>query len=149
MSLARWEPMSELRRLHEDMDRLMEGIMWPLAAPVWPLAEMAPPAVDVFERDGCVVVKAELPGLKKEDIEITATEDSISLRGEFKREEETKKEGFYRHERKEGKFFRTIPMPAAIKPDQVKAHFKDGVLEVTAPEAEEAKAKERRVPIEA
>jgi len=141
--------MSELRRLHEDMDRLMEGFMRPLAAPMWPFAEMAAPAVDVFERDGSVVVKAELPGLKKEDVEITATEDSISLKGEFKREEEAKREGFYRRERREGKFFRTVPMPAAIKPDQVKASFKDGVLEITAPEAEGTKPKERHVPIEA
>lgn len=149
MSLTRWEPVSELRRLHEDMDRLMESFMRPLAAPLWPIMEVAAPPVDVYEKDGKVIVKAELPGLKKDDIEITATEDSISLRGEFKREEEVKKEGFFRCERREGKFFRTIPMPAAIKPDQVKATFKDGILEITAPEVEEARSKERKVPIEA
>lgn len=149
MSLMRWEPMTEIRRLQEDMDRLLESFMKPFSTFTWPVTEVAGPPVDVYEKDGNVVVKAELPGLKKEDIEITATEDSISLRGEFKREEEVKKEGFYRRERREGKFYRTIPMPAPIKPDQVKASFKDGILEITAPEVEEAKPKERKVPIEA
>jgi len=149
MSLVRWEPMTELRRMQEDMDRLIESFARPLISSVWPTAEMAGPPVDVYERDGNVVVKAELPGLKEEDIDVTATEDRISLKGEFKREEETKKEGFYRHERREGRFFRTIPVPAAIKPDQVRATFKDGVLEITAPELEEAKPKEHKVPIEA
>jgi len=149
MSLMRWEPMTEIRRLQEDMDRLLERFMKPFSTLTWPVSEAAGPPVDVYEKDGNVVVKAELPGLKKEDIEVTATEDSISLRGEFKREEEVKKEGFYRRERREGKFYRTIPMPAPIKPDQVKASFKDGILEITAPEVEEAKPKERKVPIEA
>jgi len=149
MSLMRWEPMTEIRRLQEDMHRLLESFMKPFPTLTWPVSEVAGPPVDVYEKDGNVVVKAELPGLKKEDIEITATEDSISLRGEFKREEEVKKEGFYRRERREGKFYRTIPMPAPIKPDQVKASFKDGILEITAPEVEEAKPKERKVPIEA
>jgi HSP20 family protein len=149
MSLIRWEPMTELRRLQEEMDRLFESFMRPFSSFAWPVREAVAPPVDVYEKDGNVIVKAELPGLKKEDIEITATEDSISLRGEFKREEEVKKEGFYRHERREGKFYRTIPMPVPIKPDEVKATFKDGVLEITAPEVEEARPKERKVPIEA
>ncbi|MCL6630678.1 MAG: Hsp20/alpha crystallin family protein, partial [Armatimonadetes bacterium] len=133
------------------LEKIMRHVCWTLVFVI---------AVAVYGQDtrhvtkpsippSCVVVKAELPGLKKEDIEITATEDSISLRGEFKREEEVKKEGFYRRERREGKFYRTIPMPAPIKPDQVKASFKDGILEITAPEVEEAKPKERKVPIEA
>ena len=147
MSIARWEPFSEIRRMHDDMDRLMERF-WPstMIAP-WGMEAMVP-CVDVFEKDGNIVVKAELPGLNKEDLEITATEDSISLKGEFKKEEETREEGYYRQERRIGRFFRTIPMPEAIKPDQVKASFKEGVLEITAQRSEAAKPKEMKVPIE-
>jgi len=148
MSLARWDPFMEMRRMREDMDRLFEGL-W---RPAWPapwVTEGISPAVDVYEEDNNVVIKAEAPGLKKEDIEVTATEDSISLRGEFKHEGEVEEEGFYRHERRAGKFYRTIPMPTAIKPNEVKASFREGLLEITAPKAEEAKAKEMKVPIEA
>ena len=147
MSLARWEPFTGLRRMREDMDRMFDSFAPSMMVP-W-AAEGTMPAIDVFERGNGIVVKAELPGLKKEDIEITATEDSISLRGEFKREEEVREEGFLRRERRIGKFFRTIPMQFAIKPDEVKATFKDGVLEITAPKSEQAKTNEKRVPIEA
>jgi len=143
----RWEPFSELRRMREEMDRLMESFSRPPMPTPWAM-EGVTPAIDVFEKDNNVIVKAELPGLKKEDIEITATEDSISLKGEFKHEEEVKEEGFYRRERRLGKFYRTIPMPAAIKSDKVKATFRDGVLEVTAPKAAEAKPKEKKVTIQ-
>lgn len=147
MSLARWEPFTELRRMREDMDRLFGSLMPSSALVEMPASMM--PAVDVYEKDNNIIVKANLPGLKKEDLNVTATEDSITLSGEFKQEEEVKEEGVYRRERRMGKFYRTLPMPTAIKPDEVKANFKDGVLEITAPKAEEAIAKERKVPIEA
>ena len=147
MSLARWEPFSELRRMREDMDRLFETMAMP--SMIAPMEMMrAFPAVDVFERDNQIVVKAEAPGLKKDDMEVTATEDSISLKGEFSREEETKEEGYFRREMRSGRFFRTIPMPAAIKPDDVKANFHDGILEITAPKAEQAHAKEKKIEIQ-
>ena len=147
MSLARWEPFSELRRMREEMDRLFESMAMPsMIAPVETMRAF--PAVDVLERDNQMIVKAEAPGLKKDDIEVTATEDSISLKGEFKREEETKEGGYFRREMRSGRFFRTIPMPAAIKPDDVKASFRDGVLEITAPKAEQAHAKEKKIEIQ-
>jgi len=129
--------------MRDEMERVFES-MTPAE-----MGMMQLPAVDVFEQDGKVVVKANLPGMNKENIEVTATEDSISLKGEFKREEKVEERGFFRQERQSGRFFRTIPMPTAINPDQVTASFKDGVLEVTAPKAEPEKAKEKKVPIEA
>ena len=134
--------------MREDMDKLF-GSFWeaPTFAP-W-AAERISPTVDVFEKDNNIVLKVDVPGLSKEDVEVTATEDSVSLRGEFKREEEVKEEGYYRHERRAGKFYRTIPMPAAIRADGVKANFKNGILEITAPRTEEARPRERKVPIEA
>ena len=131
--------------MREEMDRMFESVM-PMQP--WTPGMMAP-EVDVFEKDGNIVVKANVPGLRKEDIEITATEDSISIKGEFKKEEKVEEEGFYRQERQFGRFFRTIPMPTAINPDQVKAAFKEGVIEINAPKAEAEKAKEKKVPIEA
>ena len=147
MGLARWEPIGNLRKMREEMDRMFENMLPSFA---WPSlsSEGVMPIVDAFETPDEVVIKAELPGLKKDDIEITATDASISLKGEFKHEERVKEEGFIRNERRSGKFLRTIPMPIEIKPDQVKATFKDGVLEITAPKSEKAFAKEKRVSIE-
>lgn len=147
MSLARWDPFTELRRMREDMDRIFGGIAPETQTSHW-IVEGATPSVDVYEQDNNVIVKAEVPGLSKDDLEVTATEDSICLRGEFKQDEEVKEEGFYRRERRFGKFQRLIPMPSAIKRDEVKATFKDGILQITAPMSEEAEAKEMRVPIE-
>ena len=131
--------------MREEMDSMLESMM-----PSQPMiAQVIAPAVDVFEQDGNIMVKADVPGLSKDDLEVTATEDSISIKGEFKKEEKVEKEGFYHQERRFGRFFRTIPMPTAIKPDEVKAGFKEGVLEIAAPKAEAEKAKEKRVPIEA
>jgi HSP20 family protein len=146
MSLARWDPFTELRRMREDLDRFFGA--GPSTTPVSWMGEVAMPPIDVFEHDNNIMVKANLPGLKKDDITITATDDSISVSGEFKREEEIKEGGFFRRERQLGKFFRTIPMPSAINPDQVKASFKDGVLEIAAPKAEAEKPKEKMVPVE-
>jgi HSP20 family protein len=131
--------------MQDDMERMISNV-WPGTAPG--VSEWTMPLVDVFEIDNNVVLKAEIPGLKKEDIEVTATEDSISLKGEFKKEENINQQGYVRRERREGRFFRTVPMPDPINPDQVKATFTNGVLEITAPLAEGAKAKETRVPIE-
>lgn len=130
--------------MHDEMDRMFEGMM-----PSQPSVMVMAPAIDVFEQDGNLVVRADVPGLKKDDIEVTATEDSVSIKGEFKKEEKVEEQGFYRQERRYGRFFRTIPMPTAINPDQVKAGFKEGVLEIIAPKAEAEKAKEKKVPIEA
>lgn len=147
MSLERWQPMSELRRLHDEMDRMFENFFQPSVMPVMATSMMVP-SVDVFEQDNNVMINAEVPGLKKENLDVTATEDAIVLKGEFKQEEEQKEKGFIRQERRMGKFERTIAMPRAIKPDQVKASFKDGVLTVTAPLSEEAKPSETKVNIE-
>jgi HSP20 family protein len=133
--------------MREDMDKLFESMAMPsIIAPIETMRAF--PAVDVFERDNQIVVKVEVPGLKKDDIEVTATEDSISLKGEFKREEETREEGYCRREMRSGRFFRTIPMPSAVKPDDVKASFHDGILEITAPKAEQAQAREKKIEIQ-
>jgi HSP20 family protein len=93
-------------------------------------------------------MRADLPGVEPDNVEIYTTEDAIRIRGEMKKEEEHKEGGFIRFERRYGTFDRTIPLPVEIQPDQAKASFRNGVLEVTLPKTEQAKAKMRKIPIE-
>lgn len=91
------------------------------------------PAVEVFHRHNELVVRAELPGLTKDDIKVDVTDDHISLRGERKLEHKEEKDGVFRSERSYGSFYREIPLPEGTIPDQAKANFKNGVLEITMP----------------
>lgn len=94
------------------------------------------PAVEVKEKDGKLLVTAELPGLKKEDVKVTVTEGTLVLEGERKQEKEEKREGYYHSERSYGKFYRSIPLPDGAKIDQTAAQVNSGVLEITVPLAE-------------
>jgi HSP20 family protein len=89
--------------------------------------------MDVFEKDGRMVVKADLPGIKREDIDVSLDRGDLVIRGERREEKEVKEEAYYRAERAYGSFYRRIPLPFAVSSDQVSATFKDGVLEVTVP----------------
>jgi len=91
------------------------------------------PDIEVYHRDNQLVVRADLPGLKKDDITIDVTDDAITISGERRQEQQTDREGIYRSERSYGSFFRTIPLPDGAISDQAKASFKDGVLEITLP----------------
>lgn len=109
---------------------------------------MRMPAVDVYEEKDNVVIKAEIPGLSKEDINVQVTGSTLMIKGEKKREEEVKEDDYYRCERSFGSFTRAVALPSDVKPDQVKASFKNGVLEVRLPKTEEAKKKAITVKIE-
>jgi HSP20 family protein len=113
-----------------------------------PILAMRAPSLDVFEDKDDVVIKAELPGMKKEEIEVTVTGDMVTIRGEKKEEEEVKEKDYYRRERSYGSFSRSVALPCEVKGDQVKAIFKDGVLEVRMPKTEEAKTKAVTVKID-
>lgn len=114
----------------------------------FPSAEEIMPSVDIFEEKGDVVIKAELPGIKKEDIDVTLTDETITISGEKKKEEEVKKKDYYRWECSYGSFNRTFSLPAEVRPDKVKTKMKDGVLEIRVPKTEEAKKKEVKVKID-
>ncbi len=105
------------------------------------------PAVNIFEDDGQVVVKAELPGIKKEDLDITLTDDTISIAGEKKQEDEVKKKDYYRYESSYGSFCRTFTLPSEVQTDKVESKMQDGVLEIRIPKTEEAKMKEVKVKV--
>lgn len=97
------------------------------------------PRLDVFERKGRLVVKADLPGMVKENVEVAVEEGDLVLRGERKEETEVEEESFFRSERTWGKFFRRVPLTFEVDPAAVEASFKDGVLEVSLPLPKEAK----------
>jgi HSP20 family protein len=137
-------PFRPLRSLREEMDRMWEGF------PAFPrfrrlIEEQAWPAIDVFERNGALVVKADIPGMTAKDIEVNVTEDGISISGERSEEKEVKEKDYYRCERSYGRFMRQVPLPAGADREKAQANFKDGVLEITLPLKEEAKQKKIEV----
>jgi HSP20 family protein len=109
---------------------------------------MRMPAVDVYEEKDDVVIKAEIPGLSKEDISVQVTDSTLMIKGEKKREEEIKEQDYYCCERSFGSFTRAVDLPCEVKADQVKASFKNGVLEVHMPKTDEAKKKAITVKID-
>jgi len=108
---------------------------------------MTSPRIDVYQTDTDIVVKAEIPGISKDDLYIYADENTIRISGQSKRDNEFKDEHVYRNERYFGSFARTIPIPVEIKPEQAKAEYRDGILSITVPKAEPAKLKGRRIDI--
>jgi HSP20 family protein len=105
------------------------------------------PNVEVFHRNNELIVRADLPGLTKDDVKVDVTEDRIMIRGERKREHEEAREGVYRSERSYGSFSRMIPLPEGTMTDQAKATFKNGVLEITMPAPSEQVTRGRRLEI--
>jgi len=105
------------------------------------------PAVDVFERNGDLVVTAEIPGVDAKDIHVTVTDDVLRLRGERTQEDETKEGGYYRRERFHGTFERAVPLPAEVDPDKIRATHKNGLLEVVLPKAAAAQTREIEVKV--
>jgi HSP20 family protein len=105
------------------------------------------PDIDVFQRGNELVIRADLPGLKKDDIRVDVTEESVTIQGERKREHEEEREGGYRWERSHGSFSRVIPLPEGTIADQAKANFDNGVLEITMPAPPEQVRRGRRLEI--
>lgn len=144
-------PFALMRRLTDEMDRIFEDfeVRRPFAffKPELRAAEWAP-AIELFEKDNKLFVRAELPGLKKEDVKIELTDEYLTLTGERKQEKEEKEKGYIRTERFYGSFFRQIPLPEGVKTDLAKALFKDGILEIEVPVEVKKPIAGRRLPIE-
>jgi len=133
---AAWEPLALLRRATADMERFFDDI----PADLFPKHESQAmkelrwrPSVDVIEKAGMLTIRVDLPGITKEEVKVDVTGDAITVQGERKKEIEEDRDGQYRLERAYGSFFRTVPLPEGVKPEDVKATFMNGVLEVTAP----------------
>lgn len=136
-------PFGMARRFGEDFDRFFNG-GWPAMADRdgdgwWP-------AIDVYEKSGKLYVRADLPGIDKNDVKVEFTDGSLTISGERKREHDEETGGVRRTERSYGSFFRAIPLPEGAHADQARANFKDGVLEVTIPVPEGQR--KRTIPIE-
>ncbi len=106
------------------------------------------PSLDVYEEKDAVVVKAELPGMKKEEVEVNLVGESLTIKGEKKEDNEVKENDYYRRERSYGSFLRTVALPCEVKSEEIKASFNDGVLEIRMPKTEEAKKKSISVKID-
>ncbi len=106
------------------------------------------PTVDIFEEGSDVVVKAELPGMGKDDIDVNVTDDVITISGEKKTEEKVEKKDYFRLERSYGSFSRSLTLPAETQTDKAKATFKDGILEVRIPKTEAAVQKAKKIKID-
>lgn len=139
MSIIRREPFRELISLRDAMDRLFEESFvrpWSWFAP---LTETL--AVDMYETKDNIVVKASVPGVKPEDIDVSVVGDTLTIKGQIKEEEEVEKENYIRRERRYGSFCRTLSLPTAVNVDKASAEFENGVLKLTLPKAEEVKPK--------
>jgi HSP20 family protein len=144
-NIVRWEPFRDLMSLREAMDRLFEeSFIRPHAGWLAPLGAEAL-AVDMYETDQDVVVKSSVPGIKPEDIDITITGDTLTIKGETKAEEKVEKSNYIRQERRYGAFSRSLTLPTTIVAEKAKAEFEDGVLTLTLPKAEEVKPKTIKV----
>ena len=136
-------PFSLMRRFSEEMDRLFGdfnfagGLASGFGREFGRLADLEGsmwlPQVETFERDGQLIVRADLPGLTKDDINVDIADDAIKIRGERRQEKEENDEGYYLTERSYGSFYREIPLPAGVNGDEAKASFQNGVLQITMP----------------
>ena len=136
-NLTRWEPVREMMTLREAMDRLFDDAF---TRPVnlrdggW-----SSPAIDMYQTDDEVVVKAALPGFKADEVQINVTGEVLTLRGEMKHEEEKKDKAWHIREQRWSSFERSITLPTDVKADKAAADFENGILTVTLPKAEEVK----------
>ena len=109
--------------------------------------EMWAPEVEIFDRSGELVIRADLPGLTKDDVKVDVTDNQVTIEGERHRQHEEEREGVYRSERSYGKFYRVIPLPEGVMADQAKATFRNGVLEIAMPSPPEQARRGRRLEI--
>ena len=139
--IMRWDPFRELSDMRETMDRLFErGFSRPWRLLTWDMGEGFFP-VDLYETDNEVVVKASLPGVKAEDVEIAVTGDTLTIKGETKEEHEEKKPNYYRQERRYGAFQRVLTLPVRVDADKADATFEQGVLNLRLPKVPEVRPK--------
>jgi HSP20 family protein len=144
-SIVRFEPLRDFVSLRDAMDRLVEdSFISPRSGWLAPLTG-GNLAVDIYETDQEVVVKASLPGVKPEDIDISVTGDALTIKGELDEEFDTENACYHCRERRTGTFQRTVTLPSVTVPDQAEARFENGVLSLVLPKAEEVKPKSIKV----
>jgi HSP20 family protein len=139
-NLTRWEPTGEMMTLREAMDRLFDDAFTrPFSLVREGGSTWSSPSIDMFETEDEVVVKAALPGIKADEVQINATGDILTIRGETKHEEEKKDKAWYIREHRWGAFERSVRLPGGVIADKAKADFDNGILTITLPKSEEVK----------
>ena len=149
MALVRWEPFQDLLAIQERMNRLFDETLQrnrsrdeeDISAGLWS------PPVDIYETENEIILKAELPEIDQKDIDIKIEDNTLTIRGERKFEQETKKENYHRIERAYGKFSRSFSLPNTIDQEKIKATYKDGILKLVMPKKEETKPKQITVEV--
>ena len=144
MTIVRWEPLRELSSLQSDMNRLFNTMFEGPGGQGGQLRRWTP-AMDLAETEDAFVLRADLPGVSQEDVNIELEDTVLTVSGERKADHETQGEGFYRVERTFGAFSRSLTLPKGVDPEGIAASFDDGVLEVRIPKPEERKP--RRIAI--
>jgi HSP20 family protein len=145
MAVVRWDPFRDLNVLQDRMNRLFEdaGSNWrgdeASATTSWS------PAVDIFETEAEIVVKAELPGMDRKDITLNLEKNVLTLKGERRFQKETKEDNYHRIERSYGGFSRSFSIPATVDDERINAEYKDGVLKIVLPKKEQVKPKQIRI----
>ncbi len=145
MAIIRWDPFKDLVTLREKMNRLFEeaftgrGEEKDLVSGTWT------PSVDIYETENSLVLTAEVPGIKEDDVEIKIEDNTLILQGERKFEKETKEESYHRIERSYGSFYRSFTLPSSIDQDKIQAEHENGVLRITMPKRPELKPKKVKV----
>ena len=144
MAIARWDPLRDTHLPQRSINRLFDDT-FPSGGESFPAGASWMFPVDIKEGPGQVVVKAEIPGLKSGDIKVGLHENQLTIQGERTQEKEEKGDRFIRTERSYGSFYRAFSLGVPVKADQIKAAYKDGVLEIVLPKEEKAKPKEIQV----
>ena len=148
MAIVRWEPFRDLLSLQDRMNRLFDESYRGArtgGTDEWALGGSWAPAVDIYEQDGNIVMKAELPGVDPKAVDIRLENNTLTLRGERKLDKEVKEDNYHRVERAYGSFSRSFTLPTVVDQGSIKAEYRDGVLKLTLPKREEAKPRQIQI----
>lgn len=148
MAIVKWSPLKEIEEIRKEMDRLFQEFLSPVRRRTVSTEGIISPNVDIFERTGEIVIQAELPGVSKDEIDLTITDDRLIIKGMVKKPEGIKEEDYILNERSYGPFTRTINLPTDIDKSSVKAALKDGVLEIILTRKAEAKPREIKITLD-
>jgi HSP20 family protein len=145
-------PVSPLEEMENYFNSFFRHPLSLMASPTWPRLDLPKlndisPSVDIFEENGDMVIKAEMPGIKKEDVDVSVTENMVTISGEKRQEEKVEKRNYHRVERNYGSVCRRFQLPEGVNSDKVKATFQNGVLEVRLPKTKKGKEKEKKITI--
>jgi HSP20 family protein len=137
----------EMDRLRRDMDRLLDRLWDDFCVPLFPRVPRELPFIDLSETEDFLLVKAEMPGVRPEDMEISITDDRLTVKGEMKQNLVDDEEGYQRRERRYGSFTRTIQLPCRVHIDDVEATYKNGILNILMPKCKPESAREVKIKV--